>query len=120
SKNLIGVLNTMGKFTKNNFLNTFNKIKEFFRHDSEFIAQLNKGLQDLGLGFVDEKQTIPLTPTKRFKCYYASNTKDKKKNLFNKDYTDHVKVKLQSLHVPLFGFIVHEKQVDFKEENKGD
>ncbi|GAA7913127.1 hypothetical protein HpMS22_09560 [Helicobacter pylori] len=22
----------MGKFTKNNFLNTFNKIKEFFRH----------------------------------------------------------------------------------------
>ncbi|MGN8392989.1 hypothetical protein ACR9KA_07325 [Helicobacter pylori] len=24
----------MGKFTKNNFLNTFNKIKEFFRHDS--------------------------------------------------------------------------------------
>ncbi|GHP79324.1 hypothetical protein VN0244_01220 [Helicobacter pylori] len=23
----------MGKFTKNNFLNTFNKIKEFFRHD---------------------------------------------------------------------------------------
>ncbi|XNZ30719.1 hypothetical protein ACKRAQ_02335 [Helicobacter pylori] len=23
----------MGKFTKNNFLNTFNKIKEFFRHE---------------------------------------------------------------------------------------
>ncbi len=26
----------MGKFTKNNFLNTFNKIKEFFRHQVEF------------------------------------------------------------------------------------
>ncbi|WP_407045807.1 DEAD/DEAH box helicase family protein [Helicobacter pylori] len=89
-------------------------------YDSEFIAQLNNELQDLGLGFVNEKQTIPLTPTKRFKCYYASNTKDKNKNLFNKDYTDSVKVKLQSLHVPLFAFGVREKKVDFKEENKGD
>ncbi len=26
----------MGKFTKNNFLNTFNKIKEFFRHAYEW------------------------------------------------------------------------------------
>ncbi|GAA8971414.1 hypothetical protein VN0041_14080 [Helicobacter pylori] len=89
-------------------------------YNSEFIAQLKKELQDLGLGFVNEKQTIPLTPTKRFKCYYASNTKDKNKNLFNKDYTDPVKVKLQSLHVPLFAFDVREKKVDFKEENKSD
>ncbi len=36
-----------------------------------------------------------------------------------KDYTDPVAVKLQSLQVPLFGFSVHEKKVDFK-ENKGD
>ncbi|GAA7063689.1 DEAD/DEAH box helicase family protein [Helicobacter pylori] len=89
-------------------------------YDSEFIAQLKKDLKGLGLGFVNEKQTIPLTPTKNLKCYYASNTKDKNKNLFNKDYTDPVGVKLQSLHVPLFAFGVREKKVDFKEENKGD
>ncbi|GAA9022796.1 hypothetical protein Taitung201_08870 [Helicobacter pylori] len=80
-------------------------------------------MKDLGLGVIDEqekKQTIPLTPTKNLKCYYASNTKNKNKNLFNKDYTDPVKVKLQSLHVPLFAFGVREKKVDFKEENKGD
>ncbi len=27
----------MGKFTKNNFLNTFNKIKEFFRHSTSHL-----------------------------------------------------------------------------------
>ncbi len=108
------------KFDFSNPLSTLERLDYHAVYDSEFIAQLNKGLQDLGLGFVNEKQTIPLTPTKRFKCYYASNTKDKKKNLFNKDYTDSVEVKLQSLHVPLFGLIVHEEKVDFKEENKGD
>ncbi|WP_240454862.1 DEAD/DEAH box helicase family protein [Helicobacter pylori] len=108
------------KFDLFNPLSALERLDYHAVYDSEFIAKLNNELQDLGLGFANEKQTIPLTPTKRFKCYYASNTKDKKKNLFNKDYTDHVKVKLQSLHVPLFGFIVHEEKVDFKEENKGD
>ncbi len=108
------------KFDFSNPLSALERLDYHAVYDSEFIAQLNNELQVLGLGFVNEKQTIPLTPTKRFKCYYASNTKDKKKNLFNKDYTDPVKVKLQSLHVPLFGFNVREKQVDFKEENKGD
>ncbi len=108
------------KFDFSNPLSALERLDYHAVYDSEFIAQLNNELQDLGLGFVNEKQTIPLTPTKRFKCYYASNTKDKKKNLFNKDYTDSVKVKLQSLHVPLFGFIVREKKVDFKEESKGD
>ncbi|WRB41641.1 DEAD/DEAH box helicase family protein [Helicobacter pylori] len=108
------------KFDFSNPLSVLERLDYHAVYDSEFIAQLNNELQDLGLGFVNEKQTIPLTPTKRFKCYYASNTKDKKKNLFNKDYTDSVKVKLQSLHVPLFAFNVREKKVDFKEENKGD
>ncbi len=108
------------KFDLANSLSTLERLDYHAIYDSEFIAKLNNELRDLGLGFVNEKQTIPLTPTKRFKCYYASNTKDKKKNLFNKDYSDHVIVKLQSLHVPLFGFNVREKQVDFKEENKGD
>ncbi|MFP6107075.1 DEAD/DEAH box helicase family protein [Helicobacter pylori] len=108
------------KFDLSNPLSTLERLDYHAVYDSEFIAQLNNELQDLGLGFVNEKQTIPLTPTKRFKCYYASNTKDKNKNLFNKDYTDSVKVKLQSLHVPLFAFNVREKKVDFKEENKGD
>ncbi|MFP6273369.1 DEAD/DEAH box helicase family protein [Helicobacter pylori] len=108
------------KFDFSNPLSALERLDYHAVYDSEFIAQLNNELQDLGLGFVNEKQTIPLTPTKRFKCYYASNTKDKNKNLFNKDYTDPVRVKLQSLHVPLFGFIVREKKVDFKEENKGD
>ncbi|WP_232257185.1 DEAD/DEAH box helicase family protein [Helicobacter pylori] len=108
------------KFDLFNPLSALERLDYHAVYDSEFIAKLNNELQDLGLGFVNEKQTIPLTPTKRFKCYYASNTKDKKKNLFNKDYTDSVKVKLQSLHVPLFGFNVREKKVDFKEENKGD
>ncbi|GAA9273514.1 DEAD/DEAH box helicase family protein [Helicobacter pylori] len=108
------------KFDLFNPLSTLERLDYHAVYDSEFIAQLNNELQDLGLGFVNEKQTIPLTPTKRFKCYYASNTKNKNKNLFNKDYTDHVKVKLQSLHVPLFAFGVREKKVDFKEENKGD
>ncbi len=107
------------KFDLFNPLSALERLDYHAIYDSEFIAQLKKELQDLGLEFV-EKQTIPLTPTKRFKCYYASNTKNKKKNLFNKDYTDHVKVKLQSLHVPLFAFNVREKKVDFKEENKGD
>ncbi|WQV61593.1 DEAD/DEAH box helicase family protein [Helicobacter pylori] len=108
------------KFDFSNPLSALERLDYHAVYDSEFIAQLNNELQDLGLGFVNEKQTIPLTPTKRFKCYYASNTKDKNKNLFNKDYTDSVKVKLQSLHVPLFAFNVREKKVDFKEENKGD
>nr|WP_240445566.1 DEAD/DEAH box helicase family protein [Helicobacter pylori] len=108
------------KFDFSNPLSALERLDYHAVYDSEFIAKLNNELQDLGLGFVNEKQTIPLTPTKRFKCYYASNTKDKNKNLFNKDYTDSVKAKLQSLHVPLFGFIVREKKVDFKEENKGD
>ncbi len=108
------------KFDFSNPLSALERLDYHAVYDSEFIAKLNNELQDLGLGFVNEKQTIPLTPTKRFKCYYASNTKDKNKNLFNKDYTDHVIVKLQSLHVPLFAFNVREKKVDFKEENKGD
>ncbi len=108
------------KFDLSNPLSALERLDYHAVYDSEFIAKLNNELQDLGLGFVNEKQTIPLTPTKRFKCYYASNTKDKKKNLFNKDYTDPVEATLQSLHVPLFAFNVREKKVDFKEENKGD
>ncbi|MGL2363593.1 DEAD/DEAH box helicase family protein [Helicobacter pylori] len=108
------------KFDFSNPLSALERLDYHAIYDSEFIAKLNNELQDLGLGFVNEKQTIPLTPTKRFKCYYASNTKDKKKNLFNMDYSDPVEATLQSLHVPLFGFIVREKKVDFKEENKGD
>ncbi|GAA7275387.1 DEAD/DEAH box helicase family protein [Helicobacter pylori] len=111
------------KFDLFNPLSALERLDYHAVYDSEFIAQLKKDLKEIGLGFIDEKkekQTIPLTPTKRFKCYYASNTKDKNKNLFNKDYTAPVKVKLQSLHVPLFGFIVHEKKVDFKENNQGD
>ncbi|UOR38498.1 DEAD/DEAH box helicase family protein [Helicobacter pylori] len=108
------------KFDLFNPLSALERLDYHAVYDSEFIAKLKKELQDLGLGFVNEKQTIPLTPTKNLKCYYASNTKDKNKNLFNKDYTDFVKVKLQSLHVPLNGFDVREKKVDFKEENKGD
>ncbi|MCQ2648430.1 DEAD/DEAH box helicase family protein [Helicobacter pylori] len=111
------------KFDFSNPLSALERLDYHAIYDSEFIAQLKNDLKKIGLGFVNEnkeKQTIPLTPTKHFKCYYASNTKDKNKNLFNKDYTDPVKVKLQSLHVPLFGFIVHEKKVDFKEENKSD
>ncbi|PDW19579.1 restriction endonuclease [Helicobacter pylori] len=108
------------KFDFSNPLSVLERLDYHAVYDSEFIAKLNNELQDLGLGFVNEKQTIPLTPTKRFKCYYASNTKDKKKNLFNMDYSDPVEATLKSLHVPLFGFIVREKKVDFKEENKGD
>ncbi|GAA8372842.1 DEAD/DEAH box helicase family protein [Helicobacter pylori] len=109
------------KFDFSNPLSALERLDYHAIYDSEFIAKLKKELQDLGLGLIEkEKTTIPLTPTKRFKCYYASNTKDKKKNLFNKDYTGPVEATLQSLHVPLFGFNVREKQVDFKEENKGD
>ncbi|MFT2613878.1 DEAD/DEAH box helicase family protein [Helicobacter pylori] len=108
------------KFDLFNPLSALERLDYHAIYDSEFIAKLKKELQDLGLGFANEKQTIPLTPTKNLKCYYASNTKNKNKNLFNKDYTDSVGVKLQSLHVPLFAFDVREKKVDFKEENKGD
>ncbi|WQV23174.1 DEAD/DEAH box helicase family protein [Helicobacter pylori] len=109
------------KFDFSNPLSALERLDYHAVYDSEFIAKLKEELRELGLGFIEkEKTTIPLTPTKRFKCYYASNTKDKKKNLFNKDYTDSVKVKLQSLYVPLFAFDVREKKVDFKEENKGD
>ncbi len=108
------------KFDLFNPLSALERLDYHAVYDSEFIAKLNNELQVLGLGFVNEKQTIPLTPTKNLKCYYASNTKNKNKNLFNKDYTDPVKVKLQSLHVPLFAFGVREKKVDFKEESKGD
>ncbi|WRC52936.1 DEAD/DEAH box helicase family protein [Helicobacter pylori] len=108
------------KFDLFNPLSALERLDYHAVYDSEFIAKLNNELQVLGLEFVNEKQTIPLTPTKRFKCYYASNTKDKNKNLFNKDYEDPVEATLKSLHVPLFGFNVREKQVDFKEENKGD
>ncbi|GAA8491098.1 DEAD/DEAH box helicase family protein [Helicobacter pylori] len=108
------------KFDLSNPLSALERLDYHAIYDSEFIAKLNNELQDLGLGFVNEKQTIPLTPTKRFKCYYASNKREKNNNLFNKDYSDPVEATLKSLHVPLFGFIVREKKVDFKEENKGD
>ncbi len=107
------------KFDLFNPLSVLERLDYHAIYGSEFIAKLKKELQDLGLGFANGKQTIPLTPTKNLKCYYASNTKNKNKNLF-KDYTDSVGVKLQSLHVPLFAFGVREKKVDFKEENKGD
>ncbi|WRE60965.1 DEAD/DEAH box helicase family protein [Helicobacter pylori] len=108
------------KFDLSNPLSALERLDYHAIYDSEFIAQLNNELQDLGLGFVNEKQTIPLTPTKRFKCYYASNKREKNNNLFNKDYSDPVEATLKSLHVPLFAFGVREKKVDFKEENKGD
>ncbi|GAA8356902.1 DEAD/DEAH box helicase family protein [Helicobacter pylori] len=109
------------KFDFSNPLSSLERLDYHAIYDSEFIAKLKKELQDLGLGLIEkEKTTIPLTPTKRFKCYYASNTKDKNKNLFNKDYSGPVEATLQSLHVPLFAFGVREKKVDFKEENKGD
>ncbi|GAA9270274.1 DEAD/DEAH box helicase family protein [Helicobacter pylori] len=109
------------KFDLFNPLSALERLDYHAVYDSEFIAKLKKELQDLGLGLIEkEKTTIPLTPTKRFKCYYASNTKYKNKNLFNKDYSDPVEATLQSLHVPLFGFIVREKKVDFKEDNQGD
>lgn len=109
------------KFDLNNPLSALERLDYHAIYDSEFIAKLKKELQDLGLGLIEkEKTTIPLTPTKRFKCYYASNTKDKSKNLFNKDYSGPVEATLKSLHIPLFAFNVREKKVDFKEENKGD
>ncbi|WQY21886.1 DEAD/DEAH box helicase family protein [Helicobacter pylori] len=108
------------KFDLFNPLSTLERLDYHAIYDSEFIAKLKKELQDSGLGFANEKQTIPLTPTKNLKCYYASNTKDKKKNLLNMDYSDPVEATLKSLHVPLFSFNVREKKVDFKEENKGD
>ncbi|MGL2622471.1 DEAD/DEAH box helicase family protein [Helicobacter pylori] len=109
------------KFDLSNPLSALERLDYHAVYDSEFIAKLKEELRELGLGLIEkEKTTIPLTPTKRFKCYYASNTKDKNKNLFNKDYSDPVEATLKSLHVPLFGFIVREKKVDFKEENKGD
>ncbi|MGN8398874.1 DEAD/DEAH box helicase family protein [Helicobacter pylori] len=109
------------KFDLSNPLSALERLDYHAVYDSEFIAKLKEELRELGLGLIEkEKTTIPLTPTKRFKCYYASNTKDKKKNLFNKDYSGPVEATLKSLHVPLFAFNVREKKVDFKEENKGD
>ncbi|GAA8145496.1 DEAD/DEAH box helicase family protein [Helicobacter pylori] len=111
------------KFDFSNPLSALERLDYHAVYDSEFIAQLKNDLEKIGLGIINgnkEKQTIPLTPTKRFKCYYASNTKDKNKNLFNKDYSGPVEAKFKSLHVPLFAFSVREKKVDFKEENKGD
>ncbi|WQZ82621.1 DEAD/DEAH box helicase family protein [Helicobacter pylori] len=109
------------KFDFSNPLSVLERLDYHAVYDSEFIAKLKKELQDLGLGLIEkEKTTIPLTPTKRFKCYYASNKREKNNNLFNKDYTGPVEATLKSLHVPLFAFGVREKKVDFKEENKGD
>ncbi|MGL2425148.1 DEAD/DEAH box helicase family protein [Helicobacter pylori] len=108
------------KFDLFNPLSALERLDYHAIYDSEFIAKLNEKLQISGLGFVNEKQTIPLKPTKHFKCYYASNKREKNNNLFNKDYTDPVEATLKSLHVPLFAFGVREKKVDFKEENKGD
>ncbi|WP_243895628.1 DEAD/DEAH box helicase family protein [Helicobacter pylori] len=109
------------KFDLSNPLSALERLDYHAVYDSEFIAKLKEELRELGLGLIEkEKTTIPLTPTKRFKCYYASNTKDKKKNLLNMDYSGPVEATLKSLHVPLFAFNVREKKVDFKEENKGD
>ncbi|MFP6337333.1 DEAD/DEAH box helicase family protein [Helicobacter pylori] len=109
------------KFDLFNPLSALERLDYHAVYDSEFIAKLKEELRELGLGLIEkEKTTIPLTPTKRFKCYYASNTKDKNKNLFNKDYSGPVEATLKSLHVPLFAFDVREKKVDFKEESKGD
>ncbi len=45
----------MGKFTKNNFLNTFNKIKEFFRHGD---------LQ----GYIKAIETMQLVSIRQYRC----------------------------------------------------
>ncbi|GAA7467177.1 DEAD/DEAH box helicase family protein [Helicobacter pylori] len=111
------------KFDLFNPLSALERLDYHAVYNSEFIAKLKEDLEKIGLGITDEKenkekQTIPLTPTKRFKCYYASNIKDKNKNLFTKDYTGPIRVKLQSLHVPLIGDGTHESRMDFKGENK--
>ncbi len=111
------------KFDLANPLSALERLDYHAIYDSEFIAQLKKELRNLGLGFIEKEKettTIPLTPTKRFKCYYASNKREKNKNLFNKDYTELVEVKLTSLLIPLFASGVREKKVDFKEEDKSD
>ncbi|MCQ2764351.1 DEAD/DEAH box helicase family protein [Helicobacter pylori] len=109
------------KFDLANPLSALERLDYHAIYNSEFIAKLKEELRELGLRLIEkEKTTIPLTPTKRFKCYYASNTKDKNKNLLNMDYSGPVEATLKSLHVPLFAFGVREKKVDFKEENKGD
>lgn len=62
-------------------------------YNSEFIVKLKEELWEIGLGFIEkEKIIIFLIFIKCFKCYYVSNIKDKKKNLFNMDYLDFVKV----------------------------
>ncbi|WP_423750213.1 DEAD/DEAH box helicase family protein [Helicobacter pylori] len=109
------------KFDLANPLSALERLDYHAIYNSEFIAKLKEELRELGLGLIEkEKTTIPLTPTKHFKCYYTSNIKDKKKNLFSMDYSGPVEATLKSLHVPLFAFNVREKKVDFKEENKGD
>ncbi len=111
------------KFDLSNPLSALERLDYHAIYDSEFIAKLKEKLQEIGLGLIEkekEKTTIPLKPTKRFKCYYASNKREKNKNLFNKDYSGPVEAKLTSLHVPLFGSGVREKKVDFKEEYKDD
>ncbi|PUD49587.1 hypothetical protein C2R65_03580 [Helicobacter pylori] len=58
----------MGKFTKNNFLNTFNKIKEFFRHARSSLKDLNKqgvvaidfGTKSTTAAYMDETGTYRL------------------------------------------------------------
>ncbi|MFP6162871.1 hypothetical protein ACLGBQ_07675 [Helicobacter pylori] len=46
----------MGKFTKNNFLNTFNKIKEFFRHAYNVRNNSKGGYEAMLIEFFFTKQ----------------------------------------------------------------
>ncbi|GAA7847774.1 hypothetical protein JP0246_14810 [Helicobacter pylori] len=78
----------MGKFTKNNFLNTFNKIKEFFRHENYLETHATKGTQ---LGFIG--LSTPKTHSQKVSLEALDNAHE----IENKNPLDEAQELLESL-----------------------
>ncbi len=68
----------MGKFTKNNFLNTFNKIKEFFRHNlSKELEKLNEQSEVNSIQvFSDKLEVLKDAPIKLWGFSTLSNANE--------------------------------------------
>ncbi|WP_081478667.1 DEAD/DEAH box helicase family protein [Helicobacter cetorum] len=105
------------KFDLDNPLSTLERLDYHAVYNPDFIAKLNEEMNKIGLNVNndDNKEIIPLKPTKNFKLYYVSNSRLMKKD--TKDYffeINQAKEELQKLQVPLFALDISQQQVRFE------
>ncbi|WP_233707314.1 DEAD/DEAH box helicase family protein [Helicobacter cetorum] len=105
------------KFNLDNHLSALERLDYHAVYSPDFITNLKDAMDSLGLNLHgdDEKEIIPLKPTKNFKLYYASNSRHKKKEQEGYCYeSEQAQKELQKFQVPLFALDITQKSVDFE------